>query len=300
MTEPKLCLGTVQFGMDYGINNKYGKPSLYEAFEMLDIALQNGVDTIDTASAYGNAEEVLGSYIRQTGIGKNIKLISKLRPNILDNTKRKVKDVILEEVEKSLENLNIDTLDGYLLHTPEYFYNKEVIEALIEAKMRNYVKNIGVSIYEKGMALDVVSSKDMDYIQVPYNILDQRIDDKNFFEKSRQNNITVFARSPFLQGLMIMNPENVPAYLQDAKKYLLKLDIILDKYKLSRAEASMAFSMANKNMDYIVIGVDNKNQLEENIRAYKSTKVSDEFIDELKREFLDTEKGIIIPSLWKK
>ncbi len=133
---------------------------------MLDYALGNGIGVIDTAAAYGEAEQLLGSYIKKRGYGQRVKIISKLKPNIIEegsNTKK----VVAGECKSSLERLSIDCLDGYMLHTPEYIYNEDIVSALMGLKKDGYVKNIGVSIYglEEGYA--AINTGVMDYIQLP-------------------------------------------------------------------------------------------------------------------------------------
>lgn len=298
MDTNKLCLGTVQFGLEYGLNNEFGKPSKKEVFEILDLARDYGIKVFDTASAYGNAEERIGEYINSRKCKNEIKIISKLSPKLSTNGFENPIETIKEEVEESLKRLNINFLDGFLLHKPADFYNQEVITGLINCKEKNLVKNIGVSIYEVEHALDVVSSEVIDYIQVPYNIFDQRVAKTDFFEIAHKNNVTVFARSPFLQGLILMNKNEVPSNLSIAKKYLDKLDKIISKYEISRVEAAMLFSYKNPNIDYVVFGVDNKLQLKEDIKSLDKRINSENLIEEIKFEFDDVEKSIVIPSLW--
>ena len=56
----KIAIGAVQFGLDYGVSNTYGKTSRYEALKILDYANSKGIKFIDTASSYGNSEETIG------------------------------------------------------------------------------------------------------------------------------------------------------------------------------------------------------------------------------------------------
>ena len=112
--------------------------------------------------------------------------------------------------------------------------------------------------------------------------------------------MTVFARSPFLQGLFFVSEEKIPHHLEDVKIYLRDLDVIIGKYGLSRQQVALLFSFANKNIDYVVFGVDTIEQLSEDIAIAKSNLVSRECIDQLSGIFASIEKHIIFPSLWKK
>ena len=155
----KLCLGTVQFGMQYGINNYAGQPSEEDCFEMLDIAFENGIDTIDTASAYGTAEILIGNYLNYRKYYNKVNIVSKLRPNVLTPGMNDVYSIIRKELENSLKRLNISKLKGYLLHTPEYIYNKNVLQALYSLKEEGLIQNIGVSIYSMKEGFEAIARK---------------------------------------------------------------------------------------------------------------------------------------------
>ena len=126
----KLCIGTVQFGMDYGINNQK-RPTLDDSIKMLDYATQNGIDNIDTAFAYGSAEDVVGAFLNKKTITRDkLFIISKFKPNELDNVKpENYQKVIEENLEKSLKRLGTDYLDSYMLHSSRYAFNDEILEA---------------------------------------------------------------------------------------------------------------------------------------------------------------------------
>lgn len=296
----KLCLGTVQFGLDYGINNRAGKPSKQNSFEMLDMARDAGIDIFDTATAYGTAEELLGEYIKARKCKENIKVISKLRPNLIEEGVTNTPQKVIDQIKESLNRTNLDQLEGYLLHTPTNFYNEEIIEGLLLAKDQGLVKNIGVSIYEYQHALDVVKSEKMDFIQVPYSVFDQRVDTEDFFENARKNGVTVFGRSAFLQGLLAMNLDEIPAHLSHVKEYLKIYDGILKKYELNRIEGALKFALGQKTIDYVVFGVDNAQQLREDL-LIANTEIEDaQFVEEVKKSLQGIEKSVIFPSLWSK
>jgi len=296
MTETKLCLGTVQFGLDYGINNFAGKPSKANSFEMLDEAIKQGISVIDTAVAYGNAEEILGDY----GIANHdVKVISKLKPNLITKDSKNPEDVVEQQVRGSLARMGLGQLDGYLLHTPENFYNKRIIEGLKRCKEQGLIRHFGVSIYEMQHALDVVESGEVDYIQIPYSIFDQRVDRTNFFEIAKQNSVTVYARSAFLQGLILMEESKIPSHLEMAKGYLRKFDQVITKYGFTRVEAAFLFAYTHPNIDYLVFGVDKMEHLLEDIELSRKIVDFAPCREELSNSFLNISKSIIFPSLWK-
>jgi len=295
MSQDKLCLGTVQFGLEYGINNPYGQPLKKDVFYMLDRAIEQGIKCFDTAFAYGNAEELLGEY----GINRyKVQVISKLKPNLIEDNDPNTSRIVEDHIVQSLRRIKIDVLDGYLLHTPTDFYNERVIEALQCCRNKGFIKNFGVSIYETGNALDVVKSGIVDYIQVPYSIFDQRLDQTEFFTLAKENNVVVFGRSAFLQGLILMEEDKVPEHLVKAKTYLRQFDDIINKYNISRVEAAFLFSCAHSGIDHVVFGVDNIGQLQEDIYISRKDLDFAECRKELSRCFQTIEKSIIFPSLW--
>lgn len=297
---PELCLGTVQFGMKYGINNQIGRqPTREESFDMLDYATGHGINTIDTAAAYGEAEEILGSYLKHCGIKSQVKVISKLRPNVIDQDISAEK-IIIEECKNSLRRLSIEQLDGYLLHTPEYIYREDILAAMLKLKQGGYVNNIGVSIYDLKEGYAAIGTGVVDYIQLPYSILDQRGIKEGFIAAAKKEGIQIFTRSAFLQGLFMMEQNKIPEHLQKAVPYLETMEDILKQYKADKISAILQFVKSEKDIDYLVFGVERKEQLEEDLRKASQTDVPVECIERLKKEINNVEQAVIFPSLWAK
>lgn len=294
----KLALGTAQFGLDYGINNSSGKPPRGEALAMLDLAYEKGIRVFDTADSYGQAEEILGEFTRNRGLGGKIKIITKLKPSPAAGSS--TGEAMADQLRQSLKCLKSDYVDGYLLHSPESIRQKETVSALGNFKKQGLVKNIGVSIYEAADAIYAAKLKEIDYIQIPYNIFDQRLDKTDFFKLAKANGVTVFARSAFLQGLLLMPEEKIPNSLAKVKIYLKRLDEILEKHGISRLAAALLFSLNNDNINYVVFGADKIGQMAETIALAEKPIDCRALTAELKSEFDNIEKNIISPSLWKK
>lgn len=294
----KLCLGTVQFGMKYGINNQEGQPTEEACFEMLDAAIENGIDIIDTARAYGTAEIVLGNYLEYRKCHYKVDIISKLRPNVLKTDEKDVYSVIRKELEDSLKRLHVSQLKGYLLHTPEYVYDERIVEALFRLKDENLIQNVGVSIYDMKEGYEAIK-KHMDYVQLPFSIFDQRGVQSGFVEKAKKAGMVVFTRSAFLQGLYMMELEKIPHHLEHSKKYLRNFDGLVGEYKKSKAELLIQFVRSSENIDYLVFGVDNKKQLLEDIEiAERDKKIEEDLVSEIRSYYSQVEESIILPSLW--
>ncbi len=294
----KLCLGTVQFGMKYGINNQVGQPSQEESFEMLDLAIENGIDTIDTARAYGTAEIVVGNYLEYRKCYNKVNIISKLRPNIVEPENKDVYSVIRRELENSLSRLHVSHLKGYLLHTPEYVYDERIVQTLFRLKDERLIENIGVSIYGIEEGFEAIK-KGMDYVQLPYSILDQRGKQSGFIREAKRAAMTVFTRSAFLQGLFMMGLNRLPAQLEHAKPYLEYFEKLTEQYKIDKTELLLQFVKISKDIDYLVFGVDNRKQLLENIEVFESGRPVDKFLlEDIENYYKQVDDSIILPSLW--
>ena len=289
----KICLGTVQLGQCYGINNALGrKPDLSESFSLLESAVRLGINFFDTASVYGDAENILGDF----GINRfPLKVISKLKPRLPEDS-----NFVLQEIQTSLKNLKLNSLEGYLFHDAEDFYKKKLLRGLKLAKEQGLTKNIGVSIYEPEDAINVVKDKDVDIIQIPYNVLDQRLDETNFFELAEKNNVTVFARSSFLQGLLLMERENIPPHLKDAWRYIEQFQNISRKHGFTPLEAALLFAYCHKKINYVLFGVDTVKQLESNLEVLSKANRFADCCEELSGKFKNVDRKIIVPSLWGK
>jgi aryl-alcohol dehydrogenase-like predicted oxidoreductase len=125
----------------------------------------------------------------------------------------------LKEIESSKNRLGVLQLEGVMLHHPNDFYTEGVWEGLMEAKSLGWVKSIGISLYDEEDLFKMASMHDLDLVQIPYNVFDQRIDCSKWQKEIQHRKIRVFGRSPLLQGLFLMKRENIPKPLWGVKKY---------------------------------------------------------------------------------
>lgn len=289
-----LCLGTVQLGMKYGVKNELGRqPTEEESFAVLRAAKKGGVEFLDTASVYGEAEALLGRF---DVVHAGFRVISKLRPGLEKATDKRA---VLLEIEASLHRLKIKQLYGYMLHRAEDMYNEVVVQGMISAKEQGHTEHIGVSVYEPEDALHIVKSGIWDIIQAPYNVLDQRLDETDFFEIAKKNHVKVFARSAFLQGLLLMDPEYLPPHLQKAGPYIEKFRQIVAENHYTPEEGAMLYSYCHPGIDCVVFGVDTEAQLIRNLKICNEEKSFGDCWKELRGAFMDVPRGIVEPSLWQ-
>ncbi|MCM1498449.1 MAG: aldo/keto reductase [Clostridium sp.] len=295
----ELCLGTAQMGMQYGINNKIGKPQKQDVFEILDLAIENGIKMIDTASAYGEAEEILGEYLQENADrAREIQIISKQNATLGQMNSMEAEQIIRNELEQSLCRLKREYLDGYLMHSYRAIDRIETLEIFQKIKEDGLVKKIGVSVYEIDEAEIAIESGMVDYLQMPCSIFDQRGLTDGVFLRAKEQGVVVFARSAFLQGLLMMEESEIPEYLQDIVPYIRKLNELLVEYHIEKKHAIIKFILSESLIDYMVFGVDSKEQLQDILKEKDKADLPKEFIGEIKKEFSNISSRLVLPIHW--
>ena len=285
----RLILGTVQMGLYYGINNTTGKVSLENSLEILGHAFDNGINTLDTAEAYGNAHEVIGTF-HDENPDKRFKVITKL-PNQINNN-------IVEKVEHYLTDLNVEQLDTLLFHSfSSYSDNIERFDILKKLKSDKKIKNLGVSVYTNDEIEEVLLNDDVDIIQLPFNIFDNANLRNGILQKVKFKGKTVHTRSALLQGLFFKDTNDQNDIVQKLKKELMLLSEISKNDKVSISELALSYCLQQEHIDNILIGVDSISQLMDNIKSvnYKIDSKTVDKINTIKIQNLD----LLNPSLWK-
>lgn len=287
----KLVLGTAQLGLNYGVNNQFGQPSKEQSFEILHTAYKKGIRAIDTAEAYGSSQEVIGAFHKEylKKFDVSTKLIEK--ENVTNSNQ------VEENIIKNLKTLNVDILDGYMFHSYSSLKKTpHLLETLISCKNKGLIKKIGVSVYTNEQINDVILHfSEIDFVQAPFNLLDNQFCRKNAFEKLRINGIEVHTRSVFLQGLFFKNKETIQSKLKTLTPYLNRLDEIAKEHGSDIQTLALQYVLQKKYIDKVLIGIDTAQQLLENIGcAEKTTRIPHDKIDSI--EVL--EKELLNPTNW--
>ncbi len=294
----KLCLGTVQFGMDYGIQGAY-RPAYNKVDDILDYAISHGITSLDTAAEYGLAEDVVGHFIKyHPKKTKRLKAVSKLAANTFNGKKKaEWKKIAVGHADRSRKALGVDKLEAYLFHNASMIYEPDAVRALNEVKCEGISKKIGVSIYTPQEALKALTYDEIEVIQIPYNLFDHRLDRNGFFIEARKRNIEVYARSTLLQGLLMMNENELPKNMQFAKAYVEKYHMICADFSICPLCAAINYVKQHAGIDFIIFGVDNLRQLREYIAMYDKD-IPVEMISEFNKEFAFVEEKLVNPTLW--
>lgn len=254
----KIVLGTVQFGLQYGVNSE-GRPTEEGVREILRQARLGGIDTMDTSGAYGNSEEILG----RSGT-RDFRVVSKYPMG---------KVPVEEMFRRSLELLKLDSLYGYLLHHFQvYRDNPAVWDSFMALKESGKVSKIGFSLYEPS-ELELLLERDVpfDLLQIPFNVLDRKFGP--YLKELHAKGVEIHVRSTFLQGLFFMDREKLPEKLKPLGKYLQELDDYARENGISMAQLALNANLQNPFIDGVLIGVDNPAQLRANLQAVSDVKI---------------------------
>ncbi len=286
-TVDKIILGTVQFGLKYGINNLSGKPNQVEINKILDTAYFNGIRYLDTAEAYGNAIDIIGLYHNSSN--NRFKMLSKF--------KKVNSDKLYDNAKSSLHALMVPNYDTYSYHSfEEYSEFKELKQQLLKLQADKIINRIGISVYSNEQFNEAIDDKDINVIQIPFNILDNENLRHELLIKAKDNNKEIHVRSVFLQGLFFMNVDNLPEKLKPLRKYLLKINEFCKENSTNIDSLALNYVLQNKYIDKVLIGVDNHNQLISNINSINECNDYASFINE---SINVNEKDLLNPVNWK-
>lgn len=252
----KIVLGTVQFGVNYGINNTAGQVPLTEVCKILEIARKSGISKLDTSSAYGESEIVLGKALKETNLKFDI--VSKYPKS--DKSVR-------ETFSQSLQNLGVDKLYGYLAHHFDFYQqHPSIFEDMRSLKQEGKIKKIGFSIYTADQLKELFDNNvDFDIIQFPYNMLDRQFEP--YMQELCDKNVEIHTRSAFLQGLFFKDTNTLSDKLKPLKPYLDELHAYCAKRNITMEQLALGYVVANEHVKGNLIGVDNHNQLMANINV---------------------------------
>jgi len=280
----KIALGTVQFGLDYGISNVSGQVSFEEVGKILKLAKESSIDTLDTATGYGNSEKVLGS----AGVN-DFKIVTKTAPLHLGV------DNVLPSFHQSLKDLNVTNVDGLLIHNIDDIKDKQfdtLYKALEKLKQDKLINKIGFSTYTPSQVDFLLENFDFDLIQVPFNVFDARLVDGGQLQSLKNKKIETHARSVFLQGLLLTPPHKRSKFFSKWSNLFKKWDLWLKSKNISGLEAALNFALSENLIDKIVIGVDTNAHLIEVISASKIC------TPDVPKNLNTTDEMLLNPSFW--
>jgi aryl-alcohol dehydrogenase-like predicted oxidoreductase len=286
----RVAIGTAQFGSDYGVTNFHGQVDIQTVREILGLARNRGIDTLDTAIAYGSSEETLGT----AGV-KSWNVVTKLPP--VPAKVKNVKEWVFAQIRGSLSRLRIECLHGVLLHRPEDVLStrgSELIASMNEIRDKGLTRRIGLSIYDPLELGKYTKVMEIGLLQAPLNVLDRRLIESGWLGRLDASGVEIHARSVFLQGLLLASRRDLPMIFQRWDGVWEEWWRWLSVNRISAVEACVAYCLGHREIDRVVIGVDNKEQLRQILE------VRLERLPELPVWSQPIDPMLINPALWSK
>ncbi|WP_175454738.1 aldo/keto reductase [Lutibacter oricola] len=265
-SDKKIILGTVQFGLNYGINNKFGKPNFDVVKHILDTAFKKGIKFLDTAEVYGDSHNVISRYHEVSN--NRFKIITKYSASQLNYSIN-----FLDRIKELVKLFDVDYLYAYLFHSYEEFkkvvdYNLNGFDTIINNPL---VTKVGVSVYSNEQLEDVLNYDFVKIVQVPYNLLDNDFQRGQVLSKLHAKGVEIHTRSVFLQGLFFKDVKSLTGNLIEFKEKLELINSISDENELKKVELALNYPLSKKYISKVLIGVDSLEQLKENIKSINSS-----------------------------
>lgn len=286
----RLALGSAQFGLSYGIANTRGRIAHEEALAILEEARRAGIDTIDTAAAYGDSERVLG----ELGT-RGLRVVTKL-PAI----PKHIEDVaawVDRSVAESIARLRVPRLYGLLLHRPQDLLTRRgdrLYQSIQRVQASGLVKKIGVSVYGPDELDALLPAYPVDLVQAPFSVLDRRLEVSGWMQRLKEQRVELHSRSAFLQGVLLMPAGARPRRFERWQPIWRAWHQWLDETGLSALQACLGFVLAHPEIDRLVVGVDGSSHFSEVVAAARLSGAVLMPPSELSSDDLD----LIDPSRW--
>lgn len=269
MSAAELGLGTVQWGSPYGVANTTGQTPLEEVRAILCEARTHAVGVLDTACQYGEAESVLGQ-----NAPDGFRIITKTPSFRSDEISASQSEELSSTFQRTLSRLKCDRLYGLLLHRADDLLvpgGERLLHAMEDLKARGMVHKIGVSVYEGRQIDAVLRLFRPDIVQLPLSVLDQRLLRSGHLEKLKEAGAEIHVRSVFLQGLLLMPLERLPAFFEPIRPFLSRWHAAVAEQALTPTRAALAFVRDCPGVDVALVGVDSAQQFKKCLADYAGT-----------------------------
>jgi len=280
----EISFGTAEIGLDYGFkgNAHYGKPDVKESIRLLHAALDHGINLIDTARVYGNSEEIIGQAFEGISFPPHIASKVFLSKDATEKTLPALRDEIIGSIETSLRALKLQTLDLLLIHNTalEHLRAEDVLACLKEAQQQGKIRFLGGSCYGEEVPLAVLQQPSFRALQVPFNLLDQKLN-THLFPAAAAQNVGIFVRSAYLRGVLTRQVDSIPERLSPLKTRAVQALTVLGQEVSGLAEAALRFCLSFNAVSSVVIGVKTVAELEANLADASQGVLPEEFMPQL-------------------
>ncbi len=293
----KLMLGTVQFGLDYGIANRRGQPTYGEVLDIIACAHQGGVNCLDTAAAYGTSEEVIGKALRELGIRDEMTVVTKVCHLKEDRfSARRVREATVEKsVRTSCERLGLETLPVCLFHhevPPDFF------GALLKMRKKGLVAHVGASMVLPENGVRCLAETPAEALQVPFNLMDARFQRAGGFAAVHARGTALFTRSVYLQGLVVMPEEAIIPELRQVVPVRRRLAALAAEAGMELAELALRYVLGTQGVTSVLVGVDTVGQMRENIALFDKGPLPDDLQEAVRKAVPPLPESLLNPANW--
>ncbi len=294
----RMMLGTVQWGMQYGVANRTGQPTHGQVREIMELALAEGINCFDTAAAYGNSEDVLGQLLGELAVQDQVCVVTKVRPLTVEERTDPARGAKAAEdsVAASRHKLGLEQLPLVLLHRPEDVVCQSTLQRL---QKRGWIGQWGVSCdHQPDVSLQLLRDDDVSALQIPASLLDRRHLEAGLLAAAEARGVCLFVRSLYLQGLLTMPTEEIPAHLQDIHPARQQLEQIAETAGLPLRELALRYFLSISGVTSLVVGVETVTQLRSNLEIVNRGPLPQVVQQALEAFRPNLEESLITPSLW--
>ena len=295
----EISLGTVEIGLDYGIDagGRAHRPPEEAAAQLLNRALDLGVNFIDTARAYGEAEAIIGRVL--AGRRKEFVLCSKVQPRTEENlSPGELREKLRESVHTSLRLLQTDVLDILMIHSPPtaVIMSGEVTGILEEMRAEGKLRWIGASLYGEEAPLRTIESGQFDCMQLACSALDRRLE-KTALPEAEKRGIGVVARSVLLKGILTPRHKHLPESLAALREAAERLDALAVANGMSLPELAYRYMLSRSVPETALVGASSVEELEAAVRFAEAGPAPAELVAEIQRVEI-ADEGLLNPGTW--
>jgi aryl-alcohol dehydrogenase-like predicted oxidoreductase len=265
----QLGLGTVQFGMPYGIANRGARTPHEELVSILAFAASAGVNVLDTAAQYGDSETALGNALPAEHA---FRIVTKTPAIHAGRDPDATSTALRAGFERSLENLKQQKLHALLVHDADELLRPggdALWRAMDDLRRQGLVEKTGASVYTAAQIDALLARFDPTLVQVPVSIADQRLVESGHLSKLKRRGVEIHARSVLLQGLLLMDPDDRPSYFRQFEAELRNLSGFFSRHDMTPLEGALSFVSELEDVDAAVVGVTSRAQLEACLDAFR-------------------------------
>jgi aryl-alcohol dehydrogenase-like predicted oxidoreductase len=298
MTRARLALGTAQLAMDYGVANATGRPSADEAERILRTSVDLGVEYIDTAAAYGEAESIVGRFLNAGKRQKSLRVGTKL-PRLPNHLPRLwLRREVNASIDRSRARLGVDAIDDLLVHAPGDLleYGEALTEVLAEQQASGKVKRVGVSIYDPPDVRSALCHRVLSVTQFPFNVLDQRFAG-DIVDELRSRH-AMLARSPLLQGLLTLEPDQGQVMVPGSGPWLRRFHEVCAAHGAAPLAAAVGYAATRSGAEYLIVGVESADQLR-TVASALDQPLPEALVRQLDEDFGDVPSDVRDPRRWR-